>query len=149
MALFFTLLLLHILGACVWVGGHLTVAVAILPRALRMRRAAPVADFERNYERIGLPALGVQIITGFWLAWLRFGPPAHWFGASPVQLMLQLKLLCLLGTLVLAVHAKTRVIPRLRDDNLPVLGAHIVGVTTFAVLFVVAGASLHSGGYPF
>lgn len=148
MALYFTLLILHILGATIWVGGHLVLAVTVLPRALRAKSAAIILDFERGYERLGMPALAVQIVTGLWLAYRLLGTPSHWFAAGPQAHVVQLKLLFLAATAGLAVHAKTRVIPRLRDDNLPVLGAHIVGVTILGVLFTLAGASLRLGGYP-
>jgi uncharacterized membrane protein len=38
---------LHILGATVWAGGHLVLAMTILPNALRQRRAAMVNEFEQ------------------------------------------------------------------------------------------------------
>lgn len=148
MATYFLLLSLHILGACIWVGGHLVLATRILPRALRERRASRVSDFEQAYERIGLPALAVQVATGLWLAHRALGGWSGWLAANPPARVIQLKLLLLAATVALAIHAKLRVIPRLRDDNLPVLGAHIVGVTTLGVLFTLAGASLRFGGYP-
>lgn len=50
-----TLLLLHILGATVWTGGHLIVALTILPRALKRKAPAELLRFESAYERIGTP----------------------------------------------------------------------------------------------
>ena len=146
---YFVWLLLHVLGATVWTGGHLVLATAVLPRALRARRAAILSDFEQAYERIGMPALGVQIVTGLWLAHRLLGGFGNWWGDAPLARLVQFKLLCLAGTAALAIHAKTRVIPRLRDDNLPLMAWHIAGVTVFAVLFVVAGASARLGGFPF
>lgn len=146
---YYILLLLHILGATLWTGGHLVLATTVLPRALRAKKASILSDFEQGYERVGMPALAVQIVTGLWLAHRLLGGPAHWFGAHPLAHVVQFKLLCLVGTVALAIHAKTRVIPRLCDDNLPVLGWHIAGVTVFSVLFVVAGASARLGGFPF
>ena len=64
MASYYIALSLHILGATIWAGGHLILATTILPRALREHRAAAVSEFERSFERIGLPALAVQIVTG-------------------------------------------------------------------------------------
>lgn len=145
---YYILLLLHILGATLWTGGHLVLATTVLPRALRAKKASILSDFEQGYERVGMPALAVQIVTGLWLAHRLLGGPAHWFGAHPLAHVVQFKFLCLAGTVALAIHAKTRVIPRLRDDNLPVLGWHIAGVTVFSVLFVVAGASARLGGFP-
>jgi putative copper export protein len=146
---YYTLLLLHLLGATIWTGGHLVLATTVLPRALRAKRAALLSDFEHGYERVGMPALGVQIITGLLLAYRLLGNPALWFDASPLARVVQFKLLCLAGTAALAIHAKTRVIPRLNDDNLPVMAWHIAGVTLLSVLFVAAGGSARLGGFPF
>src|SRR5690606_20893780 len=60
MASYYTALSLHVLGATVWAGGHLTLALTILPKALRDERAAAVSEFEQRFERIGLPALAIQ-----------------------------------------------------------------------------------------
>lgn len=146
---YYLLLLLHILGATVWTGGHLVLATTVLPRALKAKRASVLTDFEQGYERLGLPALAVQIVTGLWLAHRLLGNPARWLDANPLARVVQVKLLCLAGTVALAIHAKTRVIPRLNDGNLPVMAWHIAGVTVFSVLFVLAGASARLGGFPF
>jgi putative copper export protein len=146
---YYGLLLLHLLGALVWAGGHLVLATTVLPRALRAKRAAILTDFEEGYERLGMPALAVQIVTGLALAYRLLGSPAHWFAANPLAHLVQWKLACLAGTAGLALHAKARVIPRLRDDNLPLMAWHIAGVTVLSLLFVVAGASLRLGGFPF
>jgi putative copper export protein len=147
--LYYGILCLHLVGACIWVGGHLVLATRILPRALRERRAALIRDFEQAYERVGMPALVAQVLTGLWLAHRVLGSsPAAWFGSSGPARVVQVKLALLAATVALALHAKLRVIPRLRDDNLPLMGAHILGVTVLAVLFVLAGASLRLGGYP-
>jgi putative copper export protein len=146
---YYLLLILHILGACIWVGGHLVLATRILPVALREKKAALIQDFERRYERLGMPALGAQVLTGLWLAHrILGGSAAVWCGDSGPARVVQVKLTLLAGTIALALHAKLRVIPRLNDDNLPRMAWHIAGVTTFGVLFVLAGASLRLGGYP-
>jgi hypothetical protein len=77
------------------------------------------------------------------------GSPIHWLDASPLARVVQFKLLCLAGTVALAAHAKTRVLPRLSDATLPVMAWHVAGVTLFSVLFVAAGASGRLGGFPF
>ena len=84
MASYYVVLSLHILGATVWAGGHLVLAVTILPEALREHRAATVSEFEQRFERIGLPALAVQIVTGLWLAEHLLGSPANWFDGNAV-----------------------------------------------------------------
>lgn len=64
----FIALVLHLLGATVWVGGHLVLLITVLPKALRDRNPHPVLEFEKPFERIGIPALVLQVITGLWLA---------------------------------------------------------------------------------
>jgi putative copper export protein len=148
MASYYIFLSLHILGATIWAGGHLVLAVTILPEALRQRRAATVSEFEQRFERIGLPALAVQIVTGVWLAERLLGSPDHWFDANSVARTVQVKLGLLVVTVGLAIHARFRVIPKLSDSTLPTLAWHIRIVTLAAVLFVLAGASIRFGGYP-
>jgi len=146
---YYTLLTLHILGACIWTGGHLVLAVTILPRAWREKRSDLIRAFEGPYERIGIPALAVQIITGIWLAWNLLGSPSHWLVDSAAAHAVLFKLILLAITAAFALNARLRVIPNLRDDNIPVLGFHIISVTTLSVLFVLTGIALRFGGFPF
>jgi putative copper export protein len=55
------LVVLHLLGASVWVGGHLVLSLSVLPRALRARDPAIISEFESGLERLGIPALLVQV----------------------------------------------------------------------------------------
>lgn len=147
-AYYYVILTLHLIGAAIWTGGHIVLATRVLPRALREKKADIVRAFEEPYESIGMPALVVQIVTGLLLAHRLLGAPTNWFADSGIARVVQLKLLFLAGTAALALHAKTRVIPRLTDENLPVLGWHIRAVTVLSILFVLAGASLRLGGFP-
>ena len=106
-----------------------------------------INGFERIYERIGLPALVVQVLTGLWLA-LQFLPEiATWLEwGDPVALTISLKLACLAATIGLAVHARLAIIPRLNAASLPMLGAHIVAVTALALAFVWLGLAFRYGG---
>jgi hypothetical protein len=140
------LIALHVLGACIWAGGHLVLSAAVLPRALRERRAQIILDFEYGFERIGLPALLVQVVSGLWLAHLRLGPTSAWLANNPLSHVFQLKLGLLAGTIALALHARLKLIPRLTDATLPTLAVHIVAVTTLAVFFVIAGVMFRVGG---
>ena len=148
MASYYLVLTLHILGATVWVGGHLTLSLTILPRALELERASIVTDFEQRFERIGLPALAMQVVTGLWLADHLLGSPEHWFEGSPIARVVQIKLALLAFTVALAAHARFRVIPSLTDATLPKLAWHIRLVTIAAVMFVLAGVSIRFAGYP-
>lgn len=141
-------LLIHILGATIWTGGHLVLALTVLPRALRARDPKVIQEFEAGYERLGMPALLVQIVTGLWLAYQYLPSPAAWFGfGSPVAVHIFVKLTLLALTLALAIHARLRVIPKLDADRLGVLAYHIVAVTILSVLFVVVGTGFRFGGW--
>ena len=139
------LLFLHLLGASVWVGGHLVLLFGVLPGALRRRDPQPVRTFEQIYERIGIPALLIQIVTGLWLAslWL---PHAQWFGTTPMAHLVQAKLGLLALTAALGLHARLALIPKLDAQRLPQLGVHIVLITLTAVAFVWVGAGFRFGG---
>ena len=140
------MLLLHILGATVWTGGHLVLALTILPRVLRDRSPRVLLQFESMYERVGLPALLLQVATGIWLAYRFLPAPTEWFdignaAARPIAA----KLLLLAITVIFAIDARCRVIPKLSVHSLPSLAWHIVPVTVIAVLFVVVGVSFRTG----
>ncbi len=147
MELYRLLVMLHVLGATVWIGGHLVLAITVLPRAMRARDPALVRDFESGYERIGIPALLLQVITGLWLMtrWLPEGvslfPPS-----SPQAHLILGKLVLLLITIALGAHARIRIIPRLDAARLPALRAHVVAITITAVLFLVLGVGIRTGG---
>lgn len=135
------LVLIHVLGAAIWAGGHLVLSVGFLPKALRERDLSVITFFESRYERIGLPALLVQVITGLWMAAI-YVPVGEWLSlATPHHRFLWIKLGLLFATLVLAIHARLFIIPRLTVDKLPVLAAHIVLVTLLAVTFIITGLS--------
>ena len=142
-----TLLFTHLAAGSVWVGGHLVLAISLLPEALAKRDPDLVRSFERIYERIGLPAMAIQVVTGLWLAYLLRPEIAGWADWSdPVALTICLKLACLAATIALAVHARLSIIPRLDAARLPMLGAHIVAVTALALAFVWLGLAFRYGG---
>jgi putative copper export protein len=140
------LVALHLLGATVWVGGHLVLSLSVLPRALRARDPKIIREFESGFERLGLPALLVQIVTGLWLAYHWAPYVAGWFSPSTPQARLVLVKLVLLGaTVALAVHARLRVVPQLDAATLRFLAYHIVAVTLLGVALLVAGVAIRTG----
>ncbi len=142
-------LMLHVLAATIWAGGHLVLSLAVLPSVLRNRDVKRLEEFEAGYERIGVPALLIQIVTGLWLGFRLVPNFADWFSfETPVSNGLALKLLLLLITVLLALHARLRILPRLTERSLPVLAWHIITVTVVAVLFVLVGVGFRTGGFP-
>ena len=141
------MLFLHVLGATVWTGGHLVLALTWLPRVLRERSPEQLLRFEQGYERIGMPALVLQIVTGLWMAYQMVPSVAQWLSPdTPVARAIALKLVLLLCTALIAAHARLRVIPRLSADTLPLMAWHVGAVTLLPVGFVAVGVSLRFGG---
>lgn len=140
------ILILHLLGASIWVGGHLVLLLTILPKAMRERDPGAVLRFEHGYERIGIPALLVQAITGIWLA-TRYVPGlwAAFTFSDPLRTAVAIKLLLLLATLLTGLHARLRIIPRLTPERMPMLAVHVTLVTTMAVVLLYMGAFIRTG----
>jgi putative copper export protein len=141
-------LLLHVLAATIWTGGHLVLATVVLPGVLRSKASARLLEFESGYERIGIPALLVQIVSGVWLANHRLPGPLNWFDPSdPQARLILIKLSLLLLTAMFAADARLRIIPNLTDSNLGSLAWHIVPVTVISVLFVIVGVAFRTGWF--
>ncbi len=135
-------LLLHVLGATVWTGGHLVLALAVLPRALAARDPRILLAFESAFERVGMPALLVQVATGLWMAKDFVPDPRDWLAfGDRASTLVGLKLVLLAVTVAAALDARLRLIPRLDARTLPALARRVVLVTVVSVLFVAVGVA--------
>lgn len=133
------LVLVHVLGACIWVGGHLILALSVLPEAFRKKDYKVVLEFEKRFERIGIPALLLQVISGLWMASI-YLPVKEWLAFSDrVHIHIGIKLILLLLTAILAIHARLFIIPELSNANLSVLAGHIFIITAIAVSLLFVG----------
>ena len=141
-------LLLHMLGATIWTGGHLVLALCILPRVLAEKSPSRLLEFEAAFEKIGMLALMVQVASGFWLAHRLLPDFAQWLRLDDaISRLILVKVTLLVLTLVLAAHARLRIIPRLGVNNLNLLAGHIIAVTILSVLFVVVGLGFRTSGF--
>ena len=96
--LFKILVVLHILGATVWTGGHLVLAATVLPQALKHRDPDHIHQFEEHFEGFGLTALLLQVTTGLWFTWTYFPNFQNFFSFdSYLSTYIGIKLLLLLG----------------------------------------------------
>jgi putative copper export protein len=140
------LITFHLLGATVWVGGHLVLSLSVLPRALRAGDPAIIRAFESGFERLGISALLLQVVTGLWLAHHWAPHVSGWFFPStpPARLVL-VKLVLLGATVALAVHARLRLVPRLDASTLRFLAYHVVAVTLLGVALLVVGVAIRTG----
>jgi putative copper export protein len=136
------LLVLHVLGATVWTGGHLVLSLTVLPRALRAGDPRVVHEFESGFEKLAIPALAMQVATGLALAFRRLPDAGDWLALDYPANHVLAKLALLAATVGLAVHARLRVLPDLDRERLRLLAWHVVPVTVLAVLLVVVGVSL-------
>ncbi|UJH68475.1 CopD family protein [Allomuricauda sp. SCSIO 65647] len=134
---------IHILAAMVWTGGHLVLSIGFLPRALRQKNFDLIKNFESKYEPIGMPSLLILLVTGLFLAFT-YAPDFFDFNwKDHYTRHIAIKLVLLLATISLAVHARFFLFPR---KALKPLAWHIVLVTLISVLFVFVGFSARSGG---
>ena len=87
------------------------------------------------------------MLTGLWMGWIYLpGFQGLFSPANPIGILVGVKLLLLAGTAALALHARLRLIPNLRDANLSGLAWHIRSITTLAISFVVVGGLIRLGG---
>ena len=139
-------LLLHILAATIWTGGHIVLSAVILPRVLKERSPSRLLEFESVYEKIGMPALIIQILSGLYLAYQMLPDFTQWFNLSnPITHPIIFKLTLLALTFGLALSARFRVIPTLSETNLITMAWHIITMTLLSILFVVVGVSFRTG----
>ncbi len=95
---------LHVLFTTVWVGGFITLLMAY-GAELRRGTANPILDFERRYEKIGLPSLIFAAATGMAMLYVGWG---KWPMAAHIKMGLFVILI------LTYLHARLRLIPRLK-----------------------------------
>ncbi|MDM1045357.1 CopD family protein [Myroides sp. 1354] len=143
------LLLLHLLGATIWVGGHILLSVIILPQVWKEKSVEKLFAFESRYEWIGMPALAVMLITGVRMAYLYNVRITTWFAfKTPIETVISLKLLCLFSLVLFALSAQCFVLPRLKTniEKLPLMAFHILSVTCISIVMLVLGSFVRYGG---
>ena len=144
------ILILHLIAATIWVGGHLVLAIGYLPKALKRKDFSYIGNFEKTYEPIGMPSLAVLVITGILMAYDYNAGLSSWFSfATPIERVVSLKLICLLTSICFAISAQTRVLPKLRKgqlNKLSEMAVHIICVTLIGVVMVVLGSLVKIGG---
>ena len=141
------LLIIHLLSATIWVGGHLLLVVRYLPAALKYRDTRIISDYEKHFEPLGLPALLLLVITGVMLAYNYGVDLKIWFSfTNPIEKIVSIKLLLLLSTVALALHARLVIIPKLSPKKLNAMAFHILLVTAIAIAMLVLGSSVRFGG---
>jgi putative copper export protein len=134
---------LHIICATIWTGGHLILTLTFLPKALKKKDFTIIEQFESKFERIGIPALLILVITGIYMTSVYTTNFFAFDFSDHYNKHVYIKLILLLCTIALAIHARFVLIPK-RD--LKPLSYHIILVTLLSVVFVFVGFSVRSGG---
>ncbi len=133
--------LLHVLAATVWTGGHLVLALGILPNIIKTKNIPALMAFEERYERVGIPSLIILVVTGFYQAFTLMSFE-KWFDLSNhASHLILCKIVLLVSIVGLAMHARLRLIPQNEKVNLNYLAFHIILVTVLSVVFVIVGMS--------
>lgn len=144
------LLIIHLICSSIWIGGHLILSIGILPDVFKKKDVQILLDFERKYEKIGLPALLLLVISGIWMA-IDYGVPfKNWFHFnSPIETIVSIKLILLICTILLALSANLFVIPKLSLKTLPLMTFHIISVTLLGICFLFTGTLVRYWGLYF
>lgn len=141
------LLILHLIAATLWIGGHLLLALRYLPDAIRTKDVYIIKNFEKKYEILGLPALLVLVITGICMAYDYGITVDQWFSFSgAVEKVVSTKLALLFATLLLALHARIFIIPKLALNTLVLMAVHIVCITLIGIAMLIVGTFIRFGG---
>ncbi|KAF2508834.1 CopD family protein [Flavobacterium foetidum] len=147
MTLHHLVLIIHLLSATVWVGGHLFLMICILPTALKEKNPALILNFEKKFEKLGMSSLVLLILTGIWMA-IDFGVTFEsWFHfKAGFEKVISIKLLLLFATFCCAVCAQFYILPNLRPNSIWKMAIVIVTVTMIGITMLILGSTLRYGG---
>lgn len=143
------LLVIHLLCATIWIGGHLFMVTCMLPGILKRKDTQALLNFEKKYEPLGMGALILLVLTGFWMAF-QFG--IDWQDlfsfANPIERVVSIKLLLLITTVAFALSAQIRVLPSLKKSakRLPEMAVHAICVTLIGIIMLILGSFVRYGG---
>lgn len=141
------LLIIHLIAATIWIGGHLTLSIVFLPVALRQKEPQIILNFERKFEPLGISALIALVITGIWMAY-DFGVSYEsWFNfIGSLEKVVSIKLLLLMLTIILALYTQIYVIPNLNKYNINKIAFSIISVTLIGITMLILGSTIRYGG---
>ena len=140
------ILIAHLLGATIWTGGHLILSLSILPKVLVNFDVARLLQFEQQFEKVAMPALVVQVVTGLWMAQHLIVNFSAWFALdNDLSILISIKLSLLLVTILVELHARFWVILTLSVNTLKAFSVNIILITVLAVSFVIVGSLFRIG----
>jgi copper transport protein len=133
---------LHLVAACVWVGGVATLAFCIWPLARELRRRAFL-----GFSRLAVVLVGVMVLAGAYLALVRLPEVSDLWDTHYGRLLLLKSALVFVGLSWGGFH-HTFVRPRLEAGEQPPVQPSLIGETTVAIAVLLAAALLTNGAPP-
>lgn len=140
------LVILHILGASIWIGGMLIMALGVLPKAKKTNDALLLKNFEGSFHLLGMIALTLQFLTGFRLAMIYAGGMKGLFDFSNhAAVLFMWKLVLILVTMGLFVVFKKKTLSNLDPTNVSSASAMIWMLTLLALGLMILGLGFSRG----
>ncbi len=141
------LLIIHLITATIWVGGHLILLIRYVPKSLKLKKIYPINNFRKNFEPIGMPSLLILLFTGVLMAYDYDITITKWFSfKGGVETIISLKLFLFLITITLALSAVKFIFPNLKEKPTFVLIVFITIVTLIAITMLILGSFVRQGG---
>lgn len=140
-------LIIHLLAATIWVGGHLLLLLRYVPKAIKSKSLEELSAFRKNFEPVGMPSLFILIITGILMAYDYNITFEKWFlFENSIEKIVNIKLILLFISLTLAFITIKFVLPSINKISPFILYFIIFFVTTIAVTMLVLGSLVRIGG---
>ncbi|PIE01891.1 MAG: hypothetical protein CSA81_09660 [Acidobacteria bacterium] len=143
MAVYFTMIFFHILGATIWVGGLFFFIAVAMPKADN----TVAYNLFKRFKWVAISALFVQLLTGLHLAYTRLPSLEAWFAfQNPLSHTIVTKLVLLVLVVVLGIDAFVRVIPKLKTGAKKSVFVHLIVLNIISVLYIIVGILFKKGG---
>jgi putative copper export protein len=140
------LVILHILGASIWIGGMLIMALGVLPKAKKTNDASLLKNYEGSFHILGMIALTIQFLTGFRLAMIYAGGMKGLFDFSNhAAVLFMWKLVLILATMGLFVVFKKKTLSKLDPTNVSSASAMIWVLTLLSLGLMILGLGFSRG----
>ena len=133
---------LHLVAACVWVGGVATLAYCVWPLARDLRRRAFL-----GFSQLAAVLVGVMVLAGAYLALDRLPEVSDLWTTHYGRLLLLKSALVFVGLSWGGIH-HTFVRPRLEAGEQPRVRASLIGESMVAIVVLLAAALLVNGPPP-
>lgn len=141
------ILIIHLLAATIWVGGHLILLLRYVPKAIKAKSLEELSVFRKNFEPVGMPSLFILIITGILMAYDYNITFEKWFlFENSIEKIVSMKLILLMITLTLAFITIKFVLPSMDKFSPFLLYFIIFSVTIIAVTMLILGSLVSIGG---